>query len=295
MEEIKEKHIQDSLSPIPIKSMEIILEQMKKCVCKIHIGGTKGTGFFVKIPYRNEYLRVLITNNHIIGINEIINGEDITISLNNESIFKNISINSQRKRYTNEFLDVTIIELFEEKDGIKDFLSLDNHIIQALNLPNNKINNFLSNIYKNESIYLLNYLNGKDIFASYGLLSNINDNKIYHKCETNTGSSGSPIISLKSNKVIGVHYGSINSNLNFNIGRLLTIPIIEFQNINNNLLVINKNNKQEIIPLFVGLENIGQNCYMNPTLQCLCNIKELVDYFKTSEHLNKILKSDKKN
>ena len=30
----------------------------------------------------------------------------------------------------------------------------------------------------------------------------------------------------------------------------------------------------------VGLDNIGATCYMNATLQCLCNIKKLVDYFK---------------
>ena len=42
----------------------------------------------------------------------------------------------------------------------------------------------------------------------------------------------------------------------------------------------------------VGLENIGATCYMNATLQCLCNIEKFVDYFKYNEHLYEIIKND---
>ena len=35
----------------------------------------------------------------------------------------------------------------------------------------------------------------------------------------------------------------------------------------------------------IGFENIGATCYMNATLQCICNIEKFVDYFKYSEHL----------
>ena len=45
----------------------------------------------------------------------------------------------------------------------------------------------------------------------------------------------------------------------------------------------------------VGLENIGATCYMNATLQCLCNIEKFVDYFKYNEHLYEIIKNDKYN
>ena len=66
MEVIKEKHISGSLEPVSIKSTETILYQMKKCVCEIYIQGTKGTGYFTKIPYNNDLLSVLITNLQII-------------------------------------------------------------------------------------------------------------------------------------------------------------------------------------------------------------------------------------
>ena len=59
-----EKNIEDYPKSISLEGTEIILEQMKKKVCKINIGRKKGTGFFCKIPYpdNNNLLTVLITN-----------------------------------------------------------------------------------------------------------------------------------------------------------------------------------------------------------------------------------------
>ena len=219
--------------PVNIKSTEIILEQMKKCVCKIH--DKNGTGFFVKIPFNQKKIGVLITNNHVLDEDDIETGKRIILSLNNEEITKKIIIDSKRKKYTNKKLDVTIIEIFEEQDDIKDFLNLSKQIENQLKLNNLSINDF-DNIYKNESIYLLNYIKAQEIVASYGLLLNINDDKITHKCNTLGGSSGGPIILLEDQTVIGVHYGS-NSNSKYNLGTLLINPILEFQEKNESIKI----------------------------------------------------------
>ena len=69
MSEIKEKELKDYPQAISLKSTEIILEQMKKNICKIiRDDGSKGTGFFCKIPFiNNNHLSVLLTNNHVIN------------------------------------------------------------------------------------------------------------------------------------------------------------------------------------------------------------------------------------
>ena len=139
-------------------------------------------------------------------------------------------------------MDVTIIEIRKE-DIINNFLSLDDTIF------NNNIYNF-NDIYENESLYVLHHINGKDIYVSYGILNNIEDNKIMHKCNTDSGSSGSPIILLKNNKVIGIHYGgSKQINFNFNFGTLLKIPILDYLNKEykkkENKIKINKEIKNE--------------------------------------------------
>ena len=43
----------------------------------------------------------------------------------------------------------------------------------------------------------------------------------------------------------------------------------------------------------IGLENIGATCYMNATLQCLCNLRKLVEYFKYHDKLIEKVKNDK--
>jgi len=58
MEDIKEKEIKNSIKPVSIEATEKILRQMKNCVCKIHNGKNKATGFFAKIPYYNDLLNV---------------------------------------------------------------------------------------------------------------------------------------------------------------------------------------------------------------------------------------------
>jgi hypothetical protein len=81
---------------------------MNNCICRIYNNG-EGTGFFTKIPFKNELLPVLVTNNHVIGANDIENKKSITIYLNNDKKVKGIELDENRMRYTNEKLDITII------------------------------------------------------------------------------------------------------------------------------------------------------------------------------------------
>ena len=146
-------------------------------------------------------------------------------------------------------MDVTIIEIRKE-DNINNFLSLDDTIF------NNNIYNY-NDIYENESLYVLHYINGKDIYVSYGILNNREDNKIMHKCNTDSGSSGSPILLLNNNKVIGVHYGGSKHNHNFNFGTLLKKPLLKYINIYNE----GKNKKLNYIIAEIEIkeENLGEN------------------------------------
>ena len=66
--------------PITYEKTKVILKQMETCICKIKINDINdiyGTGTFCKIPYpnKNNFLPVLITNNHIIN-EEILKNEN---------------------------------------------------------------------------------------------------------------------------------------------------------------------------------------------------------------------------
>jgi hypothetical protein len=95
-----------------------------------------------------------MTNNHVLGEEDISDDNYISIFLNNENETKNIKMDSKRKRYTNEILDVTIIELLE-KDNIRNFLDLDTQIKERINLIGMIIVLDTSIIYikKNQYIY----------------------------------------------------------------------------------------------------------------------------------------------
>ena len=255
---IQEKLIKNILDPVPLEVIEKITYQMKKCVCQIYINGETGTGVFTKIPYKHKLLKVLITAHHVLGENEIKNNKIITISLNNnEKDKKHIKMNNKRKRYTNDIFDVTIIEIDEIQDNIHDFIELDDEIINSMKLSKMEIIDNFKDIYNNKSIYILNYLNGENIVVSYGLLTEINEeNGINHKCNTSKGSSGSPILSLKNNKLIGIHYGG-SRNYDYNKGTLIIYPIIEFQkNIKNNNILIIKKEKNDKLNSMTILYNI---------------------------------------
>ena len=90
-------------------------------------------------------------------------------------------------------------------------------------------------------------MKGKNILVSYGLISEINEeNGINYKCNIDNGSSGSSILSLKNNKLIGIHYGSHNK-YELNKGTLIIYAIIEFNKIEFKEEKIEKEKKEEEI------------------------------------------------
>ena len=239
MEDKKEKYINKSPEPVSLEGTKNILNQMEKCVCKIY-NDCEGTGFFTKIPFNNKLLPVLITNNHILNENDITNNKIISINLNNK--LKKIKLDRKRKRYTNKKLDITIIEI-KEKDNINnEYIELDDNIMNYFKLKEKENPNYLNKIYCNKSIYILNIPGGNDIVVSYGQPPELNDMEINHKCSTKDGSSGSPILLINNQKLIGVHYGS-SKIYEYNKGTLLIYAIIEFQKIKNSLLIFDKEGK----------------------------------------------------
>ena len=219
--EIKKNYIEEKkvgLDSIPRWVNKKIDEQLEKNICKINIDELIfGTGFLCKIPYPNEFilLPVLITNNHVINEEYFLKNKEIKISFDDDKINKKLLITPERKFYTSREYDVSIIEIFPNKDDIHHFLEFN----QDKEIEKKEI-------YENLSIYILHYPNKSCV--SYGIINNIQSFEIEHKCSTGKGSSGSPIILLNTFKVIGVHKGCGKDKEQFNFGTLLRYPILEF-------------------------------------------------------------------
>ena len=127
-----------------------------------------------------------------------------------------IKLDNNRLRYTNEKLDITIIEIKENDHNlnIKYFELEDGIINYFISKEKERINYLddLNNIYLDESIYLLNYSKCRDIFVSYGKLLYINNSDITHNCNIKEGASGSPILLINNQKLIGIHHDTSNQN-----------------------------------------------------------------------------------
>ena len=236
MADIKqEKLIKEQPIPVSLEGIKKILFQMENCICKIYLNnGEIGTGFFCKIPFNNNLLPVLITNNHVLNENDIDNNKIIKLMINNK--VKKIEIDNSRKKYTNsdKNIDITIIEIKPEKDGINNYLEIDEEDI-------NKEKDIIELEYQKKSIYIMHYPN-EVLSVSYGIINDIIDNKtINHYCNTEEGSSGSPILSLKTLKVIGIHYGSSQKN-KINYGTFIKYGIDEFNNKYNDIKYKNEIN-----------------------------------------------------
>ena len=110
--------------------------------------------------------------------------------------------------------------------------------------------NILKINYRRKSVYILHNPKGK-LSVSYSLINDMIGSKINHFCNTEVGSSGSPILSLESNKIVGIHYGGSNNKLNFDT--FIKDVIEEFNNYYSNYnkykneinLIYNNENEKE--------------------------------------------------
>ena len=198
-----------SINPISFEQTKKILEQMENYICKIIIDKvTKGTGFLCKIPLHgdNKLAPVLITNNNVINDDILARKKDINIESFCTSSIKSKKLNlSNRTAYNNKKLGISIIEIVN-KDGFKNInmFELDEDMLSG------KTDKFID-----KSIYMI-HSNQKTLYVSYGLVNDIGKNQSYnfmHTCKAFNGSSGSPILNLENNKIIGIH-SSTNVNIN---------------------------------------------------------------------------------
>ena len=103
-------------------------------------------------------------------------------------------------------------------------------------------------------MYILHFPKVDVVNVSYGLSRKMEERSIYHTCSTDFGSSGSPILSLKKFKVLGIHSG--RTKFEYNQGTFLKYAIDEFfkkiDNISNlnPFQIIKENNLEKLKKLY---------------------------------------------
>ena len=195
----KEKDIIYKTISISLVGNEIILNQLKKSVCKIiNSKGKIGIGLFVKIPYQKESINTIITNLEIFKLEEI----KLELSDSYEKKHKRIFLDDKRIKCINNKYEINIIEVKSDIDKIYNFIELDENIINNIGADDTKF----YNKYINEGIYIIQNYNDNynDMIISYEIFNSNTKYKYF---------SFSPILLLKNNKLIEINQKSKNNNL----------------------------------------------------------------------------------
>jgi len=272
---LPQKYLYNLPKSIPIEKLEYIINQTKRCLCKIILykGGQSGhsTGFFCAFPFPDNVNRlpVLITNNHVLDQNDISINKKISFSLNNDIKHYSIIIDKSRKAYTNETFDITIIEIKETDNLDISLLEIDEDIF------NSPLKFFIQ-----KDIYLIQYPESKISEASPGIIKFIKeDYNLGHICQTEKGSSGSPIINIANYKVLGIHKGG-SQNLNLNLGTFIKGAIDEFNK--------KYKEKESINPNFVVSLLLKEENQEEKNFQEIKKIKTELDEIKKNQKIEKI-------
>jgi len=166
-------------------------------------GSGSGSGFFITFERNKKEFYCIMTNEHVITPERIIDKEEINIKYDNESKSFIIKLDSKErdiqcfKKISN--IDLTIIEIIE-KDNIKRKYFLESYFND-----NKDYEQFLE-----KKIKIAQFPGGKELSLSEGIISKINaknNYEFFHNANTKGGSSGSPIFLDGEIRVLGIHRG----------------------------------------------------------------------------------------
>ena len=243
---------------LTLNQSNLLNEKVKKSVCEIIIDNGYGSGFFCKIKLpnnNNEEIYCLITNNHVITKNILMDKDIIEIKLNNKELI--ISLNKNRRIWTNEKIDFVCFEIIKEDNIIE--------IINPIEIDENCYNiNYNTKEYDEKGIVIPGTTE-KDIELPQGIIGFIKDEKhkelFFHNCNTKPGFSGGPIILIDNLKIIGIHRGYEENNEK-NIG-------IYFKEILRNINKENEINRKNInYILDIGLNEV----YGKDIINCILEV-----------------------
>ena len=204
----------------PFEKVDTLITNVSKSIRKIKIetvlGNKFGTGFLFKFNIDLETFYCLLSNEHVLTNDIILNNMRIYIYYDSEYRVANITLN-KNERYIRSFidmdLDITVVEILE-KDNISKEYYLFNYLLDTINY---------NDLIKN-NIYIPQYAKGKELVNAKGIITEINKYQFTHLASTEPGSSGSPIFLDNSVDVIGIHKGS-NKDKTENYGDFIK-PII---------------------------------------------------------------------
>ena len=194
---------------------ESVTKKLFNSIVRIEFLGNIGTGFFMKIKIKSIYLPSLLTNFHVIKKEHVDKKETIYIFFGEKEREKKIPIKlDNNKRFIKAFdkeLDVTVIEILKS-----DKISSDKFLNYDLNYKSERgYDEYLNKNFCLAGYPSLNMLKKEKHISSGKIKSIVDGYRFHHYLNTRAGSSGSPIVLIENENVIGIHHaGDKNKGIN---------------------------------------------------------------------------------
>ena len=227
------------------KNQNIIPENIclvSKSLCKISTpNNILGFGFLIKFYKGKENFFCLMSCEHIIKQELIMQKEKINFYYDKESKMKEIILDKD-ERFIKDFIDigidVTIVEIIKSDNINEDYFLL----------PNIDYMNNLSKL-NNKKIHIPQYPKEENLSYEKGTIIKINNYELIHKCSSERISSGCPLLLKGTTRVIGI-YKEMNFKTKENIANSIG-PIFNYIKNGFNYSLINEEEKEEEIEKFI--------------------------------------------
>ena len=237
----------------------------------------------------------LFTNNHILDRNCIETGKKIIIEHKNFEKLKILDITKDRRTFTNEELDYTCIEIFENDNIFKN-----NELEELFIIDQNSLEKDVSHLL-NKDILILQYPEGNEFCFSVGIINYINNVNISHTASTNKGSSGSPLLKRNDYSIIGIHLGSKMKQANeelveYNVSRNISAIINDLKKIiKSNIRIrdkiridskigIEEKNRESLLEEYKKVDKLGLIKYKSKNFVLLNTIDFISKYSGPDEY-----------
>lgn len=185
-----------TLPSSPLVSFEE-MQRWAKAACKVILGPSSwGSGFFVVFRiHENQILHGLMTNNHVLDESMLEDEKNVQLLLHNHETIT-VQLRGVGIRFTCPLLDVTFIELKEA-----DVQTMVHHGVIFL-----KVCSSYQCTPKGTAIAVMQYpQNHPSLVFAQGNVCSLWGTCILHDVSTNSGSSGSGIVSTCSGEVVAIH------------------------------------------------------------------------------------------
>ena len=195
-----------------------MVNKLAHSVCKLTVKENKekiinsGTGFFMMLNLEEKKLNCLITNYHVISQTVVDAKQILLIQIEKDNKEIEIKLDNSKRfiKCLERPTDITIIEIIDSDKILKDV----NFLMYDLN--------YLSGYeqYEESDIIILQHPLGQETQIGIGKILNIKYFEFEHSIETDSCSSGSPVILIGNSKVVGIHK-QMNKRNNNGIGTFI--------------------------------------------------------------------------